>query len=179
MTHRILTVFVVVLTLTPAAGSAQELFEEGEWTVTPGLGFALDPDGDVSPAVIAAVAYSVTPTLIVEGELGHLFDLAPGDADVDSSLTSYHASVLYFVETPYVVTPYLAGGIGIGHLSHDVTNPSDSFSATEIGFNLGGGAAYPLREGVLIRGDVRYFNHIDEVPWAFRFVAAVTFGLRR
>jgi hypothetical protein len=82
MTHRTLTVFVLILTLAPAPARAQALFEPGDWVVSPTLGIAFDPDG-VSPAVAGAVSYAVTPSLIVEGELGHLFDLASGDADVD------------------------------------------------------------------------------------------------
>ena len=173
------TVFSILLTLAPAAALAQSPFEPGEWVVSPAIGFAFDGDADISPALAGAAGYPVMPSLIIEGELGHLFDLAPGDPDVDSSLTTVHAAVLYFFETDYVAAPYVAGGIGIGHFSHDVTNPPASISRTEIGINLGGGVTYPIRERVLARGDFRYFGHIDDVPSAWRLAASVTFALRR
>jgi hypothetical protein len=176
------TFFSIVLTLAalaPADALAQSPYDPGEWLVSPALGIAFDADADVSPALAGAIGYPVTQSLIIEAELGHLFDLAPGDADVDSSLTTIHAAALYFFETEYVAAPYVAGGIGIGHFSHDVTTPRASISQTEIGVNLGGGVSYPIRDRVLARGDLRFFKHIDDVPSAWRLAAMVTFALRR
>jgi hypothetical protein len=172
-------VFSILLTLAPVTALAQSPFEAGEWIVSPAIGFAFDGDADVSPALVGAVGYPITPSFIVEAEVGHLFDLAPGDPDVDSSLTTFHAAAVYFFETDYVAAPYVAGGVGIGHFSHDVTNPPDSISRTEVGVNLGGGITYPIRERMLVRGDFRYFGHIDDVPTAWRLLAGVTFALRR
>jgi hypothetical protein len=169
----------ILLILAPATALAQSPFEAGEWVVSPAFGLAFDPDADVSPALVGAVGYPVNPSFIIEAELGHLFDLAPGDPDVDSSLTTFHAAALYFFETDYVAAPYVAGGVGIAAFSHDVTNPPDSISRTEVGVNLGGGITYPIRDRVLVRGDFRYFGHIDDVPTAWRLIASVTFALPR
>ncbi len=49
-----------------------------------------------------------------------MVDNSPGNVGVDSSLTTVHATVLYFVNTLYVLTPYLAAGIGLGKYSVDV-----------------------------------------------------------
>lgn len=155
------------------AQSAQSPFEPGSVSITPSIGFALDPDADVSLAVAGGVAYPIGSWFAVEGELGHLFDLAPSDADVDSSLTTVHGSLLYLIRTPYVLTPYLAAGLGIGRFSLDTPSPSAPFRSTEVGVNLGGGVAYPLRDDIWLRGDVRYFNHIDDVPAAWRFNAGL------
>lgn len=172
-------VFAALLALAPAHALAQSPFEAGEWIVSPAFGVAFDGDADVSPAVAGAVGYPFSPSLIVEAEVGHLFDLAPDDPDVDSSLTTFHAAALYFFDTDYVAAPYVAGGVGIGRFSHDVTNPPDSIGRTEIGINLGGGITYPIRERVLARGDFRYFGHIDDVPTAWRIMGSVTFALPR
>jgi hypothetical protein len=172
-------VFSILLTLAPAAAHAQSPFEAGEWVVSPAFGLAFDPDADVSPALVGAVGYPLNPSFIIEAELGHLFDLAPGDPDVDSSLTTFHAAALYFFETDYVAAPYVAGGVGIAAFSHDVTNPPDSISRTEVGVNLGGGITYPIRDRVLVRGDFRYFGHIDDVPTAWRILGSVTLALPR
>jgi opacity protein-like surface antigen len=171
--------FSILLTLAPGTALAQSPFEAGEWVVSPAIGFAFDPDADVSPALVGAVGYPVNPSFIIEAELGHLFDLAPGDADVDSSLTTFHAAALYFFDTGYVAAPYVAGGVGIGRFSHDVTNPPASIGTTEVGVNLGGGITYPIRDRVLARGDFRYFGHIDDVPTTWRLIGSVTFALRR
>lgn len=172
--YRFVLLSVVVMTLTGAsAASAQSPFEPGAVTLTPSIGFALDPDADVSLAVAGAVAYPISPSFVVEGELGHVFDLAPGDADVDSSLTTVHGSLLFLIDTEYLLMPYLAAGLGVGRFSYEVTGPPASIHTTEVGVNLGGGLAYPIRDGIWLRGDLRYFNHIDDVPAVWRFSAGV------
>jgi opacity protein-like surface antigen len=143
------------------------------WFLSPAIGMALDSDADVSLTIAGAVGYPVTPIIAFEGELGHVFDMAPGDRDVDSSLTTVHGSVLYFFDTEYAATPYVAAGLGIGRFSHQVALPPASIESTEIGLNLGGGVTYPLRNSTWVRGDFRYFKHIDDIPSAWRFSASV------
>jgi opacity protein-like surface antigen len=100
--------------------------------------------------------------------------MAPGDADVDSSLTSVHGSVLYFFDTGYTLAPYAAGGIGVAKFSHQVTRPPASTDRTEIGFNVGAGVTLPLNDRAWARGDFRFFKHIDDVPSVWRLGAAIT-----
>jgi hypothetical protein len=164
--------------LAPRIAGAQAPTEAGDaWLLTPSLGLALDPDADASLTVAGALGYPLTPTLAVEGELGHAFDLAPGDADVDSSLTTVHGSLLYFFPTDFELTAYAAGGLGVAKFRHDVTEPPDSIDSTELGFNLGGGVTYPVNDRVFVRGDVRVFKHIDDVPTIWRFAGGVTVRL--
>jgi hypothetical protein len=172
--YRPLIATAILFLASTATARAQSPLGQDTWFVSPAVGFALDGDADVSPAFAAAVGVPLTDVLAAEGELGHLFDLAPGDADVDSSLTTVHIALLYFVNTEFVATPYVAGGIGMGRFSHEVDVPPASIGQTEIGFNFGGGVTYPVAERLWIRGDVRYFKHIDDVPSAFRFLAGVT-----
>jgi hypothetical protein len=169
----------LLLIAAPSAATAQTPYESGAWLVTPGLGLALDPDADASPTISIAAAHVVAPSVLIEAELGHLFDFAPGDADVDSSLTTFHGGVLYVFDTAYVAMPYVAAGIGIGRFSHDVRTPPASIDRTEIGASVGAGVAYPIRDQVLIRGDFRYFTHVDDVPSAWRFSAMLTFAVTR
>jgi len=164
----------LILAAAPRAASAQPPLQPGTWLISPAIGLALDPDADPSLAIAGALAYPITPFFGVEGELAHVFDMVPDDADVDSRLTTVHGSMLYFFRTPYVLAPYVAAGLGVGKFSHEVRNPPASFSGTELGFNLGGGVTYPLTRATWFRGDVRYFKHIDEVPSVWRFGAAVT-----
>jgi hypothetical protein len=161
------------LVLSPATANAQSPLESGGWFVSPLLGIALDPDADPSLTLAVAGGYPVTSTLAAEGELGHVFDMAPGDRDVDSSLTTVHAALLYFFESEYAAVPYVAAGLGLGRFSHQVTRPPASIDATEMGFNLGGGVTYPLDGRAWLRGDFRYFKHIDEIPSTWRFTAGV------
>lgn len=168
----------LVLLVTPGAARAQgPLGDTPAWLLSPALGLAIDGDGDTTLAISGALGYPLTSTLAVEGELGHLFDLAPGSGGLDSSLTTIHGSLLYFIDTEYVLTPYVAGGLGIGRFSLDAVAPPLSFKTTEIGFNLGGGVTYPLSDTMWVRGDVRFFKHIDDVPTAWRFTGGVTLRL--
>ena len=167
----------LILTVTPDAASAQPPLQPGTWLLSPAIALALDSDADPSLAVAGALAYPISSLFAVEGELGHVFDMAPDDADVDSKLTTVHGSVLYFFRTPYVLAPYVAAGLGIGKFSHEVSVPPASISGTELGYNLGGGVTYPITGATWFRGDVRYFKHIDDVPSVWRFAAAVTIRL--
>ena len=170
----------VLLTSLPDAAHAQPPLQRDTWLLTGALGLGLDADGSPSLTLHGAAAFPLTPVLAIEGELGHVFDIAPGNVDVDSSLTTVHATALYFFNTSYVLTPYVAAGLGLGKYSIDVRTPPSSFDATEIGFNLGGGVTYPLKmwNATYFRGDFRYFKHIDDVPSVWRFSAglAVRFG---
>jgi hypothetical protein len=169
-----LTAFSVLMVLPQASFAQQSLLEEPAWLVTPILGLAIDEDADPSLTIAGALAHRITNRIAVEGELGHVFDLAPGDADVDSSLTTVHGSVLYALATEYLVAPYVVGGIGVAKFRHEVTAPPASIRQTEIGFNLGGGITYPLSDRTSARGDFRFFKHIDDVPTVWRFAVAVT-----
>jgi hypothetical protein len=162
----------LLLVATPAF--AQSPLATNTWTVTPFIGVAFDPDADPSLTLGGAAAFPIGPTLAIEGELGHIFDMAPGDGDVDISLTTVHASLLAFFDTDFVLTPYVAAGLGLGKFSHQVTVPPADIEATEIGFNLGAGITYQINDAVWARGDFRYFKHIDNVPYAVRFVGGVT-----
>jgi opacity protein-like surface antigen len=158
--------------LAPVRASAQSPLA-GEWFLSPAVGVAFDPDADVSLTISGAVGYPLTSAVALEGELGHVFDMASGDRDVDSSLTTVHGSVLYFFDSDYVATPYLAAGLGVGRFSHRVRLPPASIEATELGFDLGGGVTYPLQNNTWLRGDFRYFKHIDDIPSAWRFSGSV------
>jgi opacity protein-like surface antigen len=175
---RVICLAGVLLTAVPGAVHAQSPLELETGLVSAMIGLALDADADPSLAIAGAAAYPLTGRLAVEGELGHVFDMAPGDADVDSSLTTVHASALYFLDTAYVLTPYVAGGIGLGKFSHDVRNPPASIGQTEVGVNLGGGVTYPVGSA-FIRGDFRYFKHIDNVPSVWRFGIGVSVRVGR
>ena len=179
MTTRLIRVLPLLLAffLTATAARAQSPLAFDTWTVTPFVGVALDPDADPSLTLAGAAAFPLTEVLALEGELGHVFDMAPDDRDVDSSLTTVHASLLAFFESDFVLTPYLAAGLGIGKFSHEVSSPRFDINATEIGFNLGAGATYQVDDPVWVRGDFRYFKHIDNLPSTWRFAVGVTFRL--
>ena len=164
---------LAAMAVIPNRASAQTPLEPGTVSISPTLGIAFDPDADVSLTLAGAGTYAVTTAFGVEAELGHVFDMAGDDPDVDSSLTTVHAAVLYFFETDYVLVPYVAGGVGFGRFSHTVAAPPAKIGQTEIGINLGGGIAYPLQDRIWLRGDIRYFKHIDDVPSIWRFGASV------
>ena len=163
----------VLMMAAPDVAHAQPPLQRDTWLLSGALGLALDADASPSLTFSGAAAFPLTSDLAIEGELGHVVDNAPGNASVDSSLTTVHATVLYFLNTSYVLTPYLAAGLGLGKYSVEVG--SSDFSQTEVGFNLGAGVTYPLKRGsTYFRGDFRYFKHIDDVPSVWRFTGGVT-----
>lgn len=164
-------VLLAAVLAAPAMAHAQPPLQKDTWLVSGALGLAIDADASPSLTMHGAAAFPLTSELAVEGELGHVFDIAPGNVDVDSSLTTFHASALYFFNTTYVLTPYVAAGIGAGKYSIEVTPAK--FSTTEIGFNLGGGVTYPVGRASYFRGDFRYFKHIDDVPSVWRFTGGI------
>ena len=181
MTYQTYAVMLSLFTLgaIPNTAYAQSPLEAGAgWVVSAGGGLAVDDEGDMSPTAGIAAAYPLTRNLAAEGELAHVFDVAPGDSTVDSSVTTVHGSMLYFFTTPFTTVPYVAGGVGIGRFSHEVTGapPSDR---TEIGFNVGGGLTHPLSDQLWARGDVRMLKHIDDVPLVWRFTGALTIRIGR
>jgi opacity protein-like surface antigen len=72
------------------------------------------------------------------------------------------------------VHPYVAAGLGVGKFSHEVERPPASIESTELGFNLGAGLTYALTNRAWLRGDFRFFNHIDDTPSVWRVAGAVT-----
>jgi hypothetical protein len=162
----------VLMTASPDLANAQPPLQKDTWLATGALGLALDADASPSLSLHGAAAFPLTSQLAIEGELGHVFDIVPGNVNVDSSLTTIHASALYFIDTSFVLTPFLAAGIGAGKYSVDF--PTTKFSTTEIGFNLGAGATYPIGRATYFRGDFRYFKHIDDVPSVWRFSGGIT-----
>ena len=174
MRFRIAPVVILMTALLvsmPNAAHAQPPLQKDTWLLSGALGLAVDGDGNSSLTLAGAAAFPLTSQLAVEGELGHVFDISPDTPDVDTRVTTVHGSALYFFNTPYVLTPYVAAGLGVGKYSIDT--PGASFGTTELGFNFGGGVTYPLGSSSFFRGDVRVFKHIDDVPIIWRFTGGV------
>src|SRR5215213_8649558 len=111
---------ILILVAIPALALAQSPLPAESWMLSPTIGVAFDPDADLSLSLAGAAGYQITDTFAIEGELGHVLDMAPGDADVDSSLTTAHANALFFLTSEYQLRVYFTGGLGAGHFSHHV-----------------------------------------------------------
>ena len=174
-TVRLAALAAFLISAFPNIAHAQAPLQKGTWLASGGAGLALDSDANASFAVNVAAAFPLTTTIALEGELGHVLDLVPDDADVDASMTTAHANLLYLFDTSYVLTPYLTGGLGVAKFS--MNRPEGEDNATEFGFNLGAGVLYPLAGGASIRGDFRYFKHIDNLPTIWRFTGGIAVRL--
>ena len=169
-----LVLAAVLIAGLPASANAQSAFPTDTWMVTGLGGVAIDEDGGGSLTIAGSAAYPIKDGLVIEGELGHVLDMSPDTANVDTSLTTVHGNLLYMFDTSYVLTPYLTAGMGVGKFSVDVKAPPADASTTEFGFNLGGGIFYPLGSGVSVRGDFRFFKHIDNVPSIWRITGGIS-----
>jgi opacity protein-like surface antigen len=170
-TVRLVTFAAFLISSFPTLAHAQAALQKGTWLASGGAGLALDSDANASFAVNVAAAFPLNAQLAVEGELGHVLDLAPDSSAADVSLTTAHGNLLYLFNTSYVLSPYITGGLGVGKFS--VNTPVTDTSQNEFGFNLGAGVFYPLAGGASVRGDFRYFKHIDNLPSVWRFTGGI------
>ena len=90
-TVRLVALAAFLLSSFPALAHAQAALQKGTWLASGGAGLALDSDANASLAVHVAAAFPLNAQLAVEGELGHVLDLAPDDPNVDASMTTAHA----------------------------------------------------------------------------------------
>ena len=178
-------VFLGVLTgvFAPSPASAQSVAEPGTWTATPFLNFAFGstaPSGSLGLG--AGIGYDLTSSLGVEGEFGHLFDVAGDNDNIDWAVTTFTANAVYHFDV-INVTPYATAGIGIERSSVDVKVPDPLAlvqpSSTEVVWNVGGGAKYKLTDRMLVRADLRRFQANDLAPDFWRLYGGLTFWLSR
>jgi hypothetical protein len=167
----------LLVALIPHLAQAQTALQPQTWVISGMAGAAVVPDASNSMTIAGAAAYPLTSQVAIEGELGHVLDISPDTAAVDTSVTTVHGSALYLIDTDYVLTPYVAAGLGAGKYAINTKMGGGDFSTTEFGFNLGGGVFYPLGGATLLRGDIRFFKHIDNVPSVWRLAAGVSVRL--
>ncbi|HXG55047.1 MAG TPA: porin family protein [Vicinamibacterales bacterium] len=183
MLHRLIGASVVCVGIvSPAAG--QSVAEPRTATVTPFLSTTFGTSQGLGSSLGLGVAagYDWTSNLGVDFELGHAFDVAGHDDNLDHSLTTFGANAVYHFDV-LRVTPYATAGLGWVRSNPDVkiidplalTAPS----STEIAWNVGGGVKYPINDRLLVRADLRRFQVTDLAPDHWRVYGGVTFWVRR
>ena len=168
-----------------APASAQSVAEPKSWTVTPFLQTSTGVSGagtDNSLGLGVGAGYDLTPNLGFEGEVGHLFDVAGNDANVDWSVTNVSANAIYHFDVVHV-TPYATFGLGFEHSSVSVKNPDPLAltipSSTEVAYNFGGGVKYRFNNNLIVRADLRRFQAIDAAPDYWRLYGGLMFSLKK
>lgn len=176
-----------VLALIPSAAQAQaqSVAEPRTVTVTPFLGLSFGTSNDLGSSLGAgfSIGYDWTRNLGFEFDLGHVFDVAGDDDNLDWSLTNFSGNVVYHFDVPRV-TPYATLGLGWERSSpdYDVIDPLALVvgSSTEIAWNIGGGVKVPIGQRLLARGDVRRFQVNDvAAPDHWRLYGGLTFWIKR
>ncbi len=179
------------LALIPSAALAQSVVygqsvaEPRTVTVTPFVAVSFGTSNDLgsSLGVGAAVGYDWTRNLGFEFEAGRVFDVAGDDDNLDWSLTTINANVIYHFDVPRL-TPYATLGLGWERSRPDFDDP-DPFalttigSSTEVAWNVGGGVKVPVGDRLLARGDLRRFQVNDLAPNHWRLYGGLTFWIRR
>jgi len=157
----------------------------GELTVTPYIGFGFSGDLDsATGAVGVAGAYNYNSRVSLEAE----FNVLPspensGAVEVESTVWSLTANVLYHFNKKNNFTPYALAGIGFGHSTVDVDGTIleglVDASSTQFVANIGGGIERPFSDRLKFRGDLRYLFGGDTVPDYWRLSAGVTWTLAK
>lgn len=181
--QRVLFLSIVTGVFSPSPTFAQSVAEPGTWTATPFLNVSFGtnaPNGSLGLGV--GVGYDLTSNLGFEGELGHLFDVAGDNDNIDWAVTTFTANVVYHFDVVRV-TPYATAGLGVERSSVDVKVPDPVAlvqpSSTEIVWNVGGGAKYRLSDRILARADLRRFQANDLAPDFWRLYGGLTFWITR
>lgn len=172
--------------LTTPEASAQSVAQARTWSVSPFLGTSVGINDDAgagnSFGIGVGVGYDLTPNVGFEGEIGHLFDVAGDDDNLDWSITNISGNFLYHFDVRRV-TPYATFGLGFERSSLDFKVPDPAAqtipSSTEMSFNFGGGVKYPVNDSLLVRGDLRRFEANDLAPDYWRLYGGLTFTLGR
>jgi opacity protein-like surface antigen len=181
--YRVFVLSIITGVFSSSSAFAQSVAEPRTWTATPFLNvsFGTNAPGG-SPGIGAGVGYDFTANLGVEGEVGHQFDVAGDNHDIDWSVSTFSANVLYHFDVVHV-TPYATAGFGMERSSVDVKNPDPLVlvqpSSNEVVWNFGGGAKYKLNDRMLVRADLRRFEATDLAPDFWRVYGGLTFWIRR
>ena len=183
----LMLILVCVLTL-PSFGQAQSVAEPRSWTATPFLNVTFGTSGDTSTSSLGlggAIGYDWTSNLGFEGEIGRVFDIQGDSDNIDWSLTTFGANVVYHFDVRRV-TPYATAGLGWQRSGVDANPPDPAQNTiptagadTEVMFNFGGGVKYRLSSNMLARGDLRRFQVNDLSPDHWRLYGGITVVLRR
>ena len=171
-------------TAQPTVPVTQSVAEPNTITVTPfvSVSFGMSEDWKSSLGVGFAVGYDLTKNLGFEFELGHVFDVAGNDENLDFDLTNISGNIIYHFDMPRL-TPYASLGIGWEYASPEVQDPEILAlyppASTEIAWNFGGGIKYPINSRLLARADLRRFQVNDIAPDHWRFYGGITFWVKR
>jgi opacity protein-like surface antigen len=183
------TAAAAVLWSTPASaqatqpGSAAGPVEPGHWTVSPYVmfPFAGDLEGATTGIGVAG-GYNWNSRIGLEADLAVVPTVTQGVlVNFDSSTWNLTGNVLYhFRAQRDKWTPFVVGGIGIGHGSTDLVANDPLLqqfgandSTTGLVTNVGGGLKYYLNNRFGLRGDLRYYTGHDLIPDHVR----LSFGL--
>ena len=125
-----------------------------------------------------AVRWPLAGDFSLEMEVGQRYN--------EITALSASLSLLYDLPALGIVTPYVAGGIGIEQYGYAanyfVIGPTGApvqmtgtAATTAIAVNAGGGVRAPINETWGVRTDARYFNGLGRAPKRFRLYNGVTF----
>jgi opacity protein-like surface antigen len=141
--------------------------DTGGWTLTPFIGVDFSGDFNNSPAAFgAAFGHGVNSHVSLEAEAA----VGPNGrqgllTDIDSTVFTLSGNVLYHFTGQQDFSPYVTVGLGVMNVDTDaektgLTNDGTSFGAA---WNVGGGIKTALSNRIGLRGDIRYFNAVDDL----------------
>jgi opacity protein-like surface antigen len=174
----------LIVGVQPATAQSGPPNPPGQWTVTPSIIIGTGRDLDSTGAGFGLSAgYALGPHLAWEGMFNTLPSVDQGTLlTVNSSVWNLTGNLLYYFTGNRTFSPYVAGGIGIGHGSADIPpnlqNLVTNDSSTAFIVDLGGGLTKTITNRVNVRGDLRFFLGSDLVPdfWRIGFGVGLDVG---
>ena len=146
-----------MLALTLCASRAEAQFTG---TVTAHIGVASAGDVRSAPVTLGgSMAVIDDDGIGVELDLGHLRDFND-EVFEESSATTVMLNVVAVYPHP-TLRPFVNAGVGLLQVRTALLSGESAVTDNAGGWNAGGGVQYMVNELFGIRGDVRYFRHVQ------------------
>jgi hypothetical protein len=175
------TRLLVIAVGTLLAASVGEALAQGVTYKGYATAFVGTDAGDDLPR--ATLAWGASVAVVDESGWGADLDFSFSDDDASSDPLDVLAFMVNFNWTKPTgnVKPYASGGLGVLRVNGCLSGCPQTFSATDFGLNVGGGAYITINDVVLLRGELKYLwapgQHPDESrPNNYGFLRA-TFGV--
>lgn len=123
----------------------------------------LDYDLDAGYALAGTVGVVVLDGVSVELDVFHANRVLPDYDYYSVATTSLMANVKYTAALNDMFSLYAAVGAGVIHVSEQDDNAGETYTGNGFGYQLIGGVAAEIADGISLLGEVRYQNSFSDI----------------